>query len=172
MNQSDVFIEKMVTRTISLREYAIQLLAMVGGGLLAFALLLIAGFYALVFIMGICYGVIKLCQRYNLEFEYIFTNGELDIDRITAKKTRKRMMNIKVQLFDSLTRLTPETQAEYDKALRGSELRDYSSRQPGAECWFASYRLPNSKSQVLLFEPDDAMLTGIGRFVPPTKIKG
>ncbi len=37
------------------------------------------------------YGGIFLTKKLNVEFEYIFTNGEIDIDMITAKSDRKRM---------------------------------------------------------------------------------
>ncbi len=37
------------------------------------------------------YGGIYLTKKLNVEFEYIFTNGEIDVDMITAKSDRKRM---------------------------------------------------------------------------------
>ncbi len=37
------------------------------------------------------YGGVVLTKKLNVEFEYIFTNGEIDIDMITAKSDRKRM---------------------------------------------------------------------------------
>lgn len=37
------------------------------------------------------YGGIFFTKKLNVEFEYIFTNGEVDVDMITAKSDRKRM---------------------------------------------------------------------------------
>jgi hypothetical protein len=35
----------------------------------------------------------------NVEYEYILTNTDLDIDKITAKRSRKRLISIKVTSF-------------------------------------------------------------------------
>ncbi len=43
------------------------------------------------------YGGIMLTKKLNVEFEYIFTNGEIDIDMITAKSERKRMETFNVK---------------------------------------------------------------------------
>ena len=37
---------------------------------------------------------------FNVEYEYIVTNGELDIDRIIARRGRKRMINIKTNAYE------------------------------------------------------------------------
>lgn len=44
-------------------------------------------------IVGVIYGVSKLITMFNVEYEYIITNGTVDIDKITAKSTRKRIIS-------------------------------------------------------------------------------
>ncbi|MBR2500626.1 MAG: hypothetical protein IKB60_06080 [Clostridia bacterium] len=41
------------------------------------------------------YGAYVLLMHLSIEYEYIFTNGELDIDMIRGKKTRKRLVTIR-----------------------------------------------------------------------------
>ena len=45
--------------------------------------------------MGAVYGTYILMRNMNQEFEYIFTDGEVDIDVIRGKSARKRMITIK-----------------------------------------------------------------------------
>ena len=41
------------------------------------------------------YGAYKLISLLVIEYEYIYTNGDLDVDKIVAKSNRKRMVSIK-----------------------------------------------------------------------------
>lgn len=61
---------------------------------LYFALLMTPAF-AFLIIVGVIYGSYKLISMLSVEFEYIFTNGDLDVDKIVAKSSRKRMVSIK-----------------------------------------------------------------------------
>lgn len=41
------------------------------------------------------YGTYKLISLLSVEYEYIYTNGDLDVDKIVGKSSRKRMVSIK-----------------------------------------------------------------------------
>jgi hypothetical protein len=49
---------------------------------------------AFLVIVGAVWGGYKLISMLSVEFEYIFTNGDLDVDKIIAKNSRKRMVSI------------------------------------------------------------------------------
>ncbi|MBE7047804.1 MAG: hypothetical protein E7393_00315 [Ruminococcaceae bacterium] len=49
--------------------------------------------YVPLVIVAIIYGLMVLLRNFNLEYEYIFTNGDLDIDIIKGRKTRKRLVS-------------------------------------------------------------------------------
>lgn len=51
-------------------------------------------------IAGIIFLAYWLISKMNVEFEYIITNNELDIDKITSKKTRKRLITIDLKKID------------------------------------------------------------------------
>lgn len=64
--------------------------------LILFAMLnmrLLAGI-GLLLIAGCWYFAVKLIKNRSVEFEYILTNHELDIDKIMAKSTRKRLTTV------------------------------------------------------------------------------
>lgn len=65
-------------------------LLVVGFSVLAFIFLGISPLFV-IFCVAAIYGGIFFTKKLNVEFEYIFTNGEIDVDMITAKSDRKRM---------------------------------------------------------------------------------
>ena len=46
-------------------------------------------------LIGAIYGGYKLVSLLSIEYEYIYTNGDLDVDKIVAKSNRKRVVSIK-----------------------------------------------------------------------------
>ena len=60
-----------------------------------FALLFLSPAFTFLIVAAVVYGSYKIISSLSVEFEYIFTNGDLDIDKITAKSSRKRMVSIK-----------------------------------------------------------------------------
>ncbi len=44
-------------------------------------------------IVGLIYGVIALLKQFSVEYEYIIVNGTVDIDKIIAKSSRKRLLS-------------------------------------------------------------------------------
>lgn len=45
-------------------------------------------------IAGVLYGAFKLSTKLNIEYEYIITNGILDVDKIINKSSRKRILSL------------------------------------------------------------------------------
>jgi len=67
---------------------------------LAFAMNSIFKTFTLLVIAGIWYGAVYLIRRKDIEYEYILTNNNLDIDRIFAKRTRRRITSIDLAKID------------------------------------------------------------------------
>lgn len=62
--------------------------------LLIFALAFAPAIILLIVIAAI-YGAYKLINMLVVEYEYIYTNGDLDVDKIVAQSSRKRIVSIK-----------------------------------------------------------------------------
>lgn len=67
---------------------------LLAAGLLYLSMIFAPSFGVLI-VAGLIFGGYKLISLLSVEFEYIFTNGDLDVDKITAKSSRKRMVSIK-----------------------------------------------------------------------------
>lgn len=50
------------------------------------------------------YGVYLLIRNFNIEYEYIFTNGELDIDIIKSRRVRKRLTSLSTKNIELMAR--------------------------------------------------------------------
>lgn len=93
----DIFCEHIVKKSKTLKDRVKQ----VGIILLAILLIeLLLVFNSMLFgfgfllIFGVIYGAIFLYKKTNIEYEYILTNSILDIDKIFAKSSRKRVESI------------------------------------------------------------------------------
>ncbi|MCQ2465817.1 MAG: DUF6106 family protein, partial [Oscillospiraceae bacterium] len=51
--------------------------------------------------VGAFYLGLYLGTNYDIEYEYLVVNGEFDIDKILAKKRRKKLITVKVGDFES-----------------------------------------------------------------------
>ena len=49
---------------------------------------------------GSLYGGYILITNMSVEYEYIVTNGEMDIDKIIAKRRRKRLITVNARTFE------------------------------------------------------------------------
>lgn len=66
--------------------------------------------FSLMFLLciGIMYGAYKLSGLLNVEYEYIVVNRDMDIDKIVAKSSRKRIVSIKLNEVSDFGKYTPE----------------------------------------------------------------
>lgn len=56
----------------------------------------IFGSFTVIIVCGILWGAWKLSSKFNIEYEYIITNGTMDIDKIINKSSRKRMCTMEL----------------------------------------------------------------------------
>ena len=94
--------------------------------LLTFIFMLFSMFlqsFTLLLIAGAWFGAIYLIRTSSKEYEYIFTDGEIDIDVISGKTRRKRMITIKPEQIVSVEKytdgcmqrlLTPDVKNKHD----------------------------------------------------------
>ena len=90
----DVFFEQIIPIKKTGKTVALFLGIWVLAALLSALVFVLLGSFSLIFIFGIGYGTYILSSKLNVEYEYIITNGILDIDKITNKSSRKRMISV------------------------------------------------------------------------------
>ncbi len=109
-------------------------------------------------IVAIVYGAYKLFCRLDTEYEYIYFNGELDVDKITAKSDRKRLLTVKCQEFERFGRATEGIREK----VTADKVLDVTS---GGESpvYFAVFHKKDAGRMLLLFEPKEEIRADMKR---------
>ena len=104
----DSFNEQMIKKQPTQNDKLMTFLIIFASMALAAACVFLGMMFPQYFMIGIflgvgcIYGGIRLWQNLSLEYEYIFTNGDLDIDKIIAQRSRKRLISVKVNELEDI----------------------------------------------------------------------
>lgn len=112
----------------------------------------------------IIYLAYRIISSMNVEFEYFVLNGDLDIDKVIAKKRRKKLIRIKLRDVEYFAPF----EDEHIKVAEDSSIRkiiDASSSIDAPRLYFAIY-YNNSEKVCLLFEPTDEMIENFSHYIP------
>jgi hypothetical protein len=163
----DTFLEKLVTRKKTLTDYLILAGTVIVGILLIMAALTIQILMQLGLSLLLAAGIIFLGYRIitsrNIEYEYIVTNGDLDIDIIVAKRKRKRIFSANCKEFDIVS---PVKNSQFDHAVRNTKNRiDASSSVDSPDAYFITLNYKGERTLVI-FEPSEKMLKNFRIYIP------
>ncbi len=114
------------------------------------------GYVAMLVASALFIGLFYILPRFNIEYEYIFVDGQLDFDLIMGGNKRKRGLRID---FENVEVMAPERSHELDSYNRQQfVLKDYSSRdKESPDRYVIFYRL-GEKLTKIVFEPNDKIL--------------
>jgi hypothetical protein len=94
----DVFAEQLVKS--SAKRTAVKIIIVIVFAACAFVVL---SLFTMPLSLILCAGLMWLAWfvsgSQNIEYEYILTNNDFDIDKITAKRSRKRLITLKISTF-------------------------------------------------------------------------
>lgn len=100
-------------------------------------------------------------KRFDLEFEYLYVNGDLDIDKIMAKQKRKRVFETNVR---DLEVIAPTGSVELQQYQR-TKTYDFSSRREGAKT-YEMVTMSQGQTVKIIFEPNKTILEGMKMLAP------
>ncbi|HOQ75894.1 MAG TPA: DUF6106 family protein [Thermoclostridium sp.] len=159
----DVFIEKIVRRKKTPVDITYMVMLFITALLASYFALLFLGFFAPIVIAGLFYVAYYLAAMRNIEYEYIVTNGDLDIDMIINQRKRKRVFSANCKEFEVVARVNSD---QYTPQIRQTKtVPDYSSNDPQKEKWFV-FMSQEGAQKVLLFEPEERMIDNFRTFIP------
>ena len=96
----------------------------------------------------------------DTEYEYILTNGDLDIDKITGKRKRKRLLSTKIGDFTAFGKLEEAPEAA-DKV---TTVLITDGTNEGA--YYADFRHQSAGNVRLIFTPNEKTMEGVKMFLP------
>lgn len=158
----DSFKEQLVTRKSDNTVFIKRALIFIASLLIAVVLFIFLNVMSLILIALLFWGAYTLIRNFDVEYEYICTNGDLDIDKITAKSRRKRLISVDLKNV-----------SDFD-LLKGKNLnKDYSiidatSGESKDESYFIQCKDTKYGMCNVLITPDEDMLEVIKTYLPRT----
>lgn len=165
----DTFMEKIVEKKKTPKDMAIRIGIVLAALLLVMILMdvsfrypQITGISPLLWI-GAVYGAFYLVRSRNIEYEYIVTNGDLDIDMIVAKRKRKRIFSANCKDFDILARYRG---THYERSMDEIKNRiEAVSTMQAEDIYFIVLNYKGERT-IVFFQPTEKMLDSFRKFNP------
>ena len=163
----DSFKEQIIKKENTSKDSTLRFLISFAAVALGFAVVMFAimvmGFLPMAFFIAgvIIYGAVYLIQNLNLEYEYIFTNGDLDVDKVIAARSRKHLVTVKVTEATDIGQYNGADNGDRSVVIASamnSELTD----------WYLDFKHADLGDTRLIFTPDDDMLRVIRTHLPRT----
>lgn len=158
----DTFFEQI----ISIKKSGATIASVIGIWLLAIiisaALFIypILGALSTLLILGVLYGAFKLSSKFNIEYEYIITNGTFDVDMIINRTSRKRKLSFELSTVSRLEKYTPNLITNVKK-----ENLVFACNQSD-EAYLLVAEKEGKGATYLVFAPDERMKNAIIKFIP------
>ncbi len=164
----DSFTEQLVKKTPTTADHLKQA-GSIALGVLIFLVMIRLGFlfrlFTVIFVaigLGAVWLGWYLSREVNVEYEYIFVNGDLDIDKIVAQRRRKRLISIKANQIEQLHRYDPQKDNAISAEVR--VVAAASLKEKGA--YTAVFTHKKYGRCVLFFTPEEKLLTMMQPFLP------
>lgn len=162
----DNFAEQLVKRQPTGADRIKTCIILILGMLLTF-LALIAGFvfsFLLLFVaVALGVGTFFLYRNSIVEYEYTFTNGELDIDKIINQTKRKEMLTISVSKFTAFGKYTDNVPDETEDMTTVFATDNIVENE-----YYADFQHETYGNTRLVFVPNEKMVSNIVKFLHPS----
>lgn len=161
----DIFMEKIVKR----RKTAVDSVIIAATILIGLMLIMIVGSLSFlqsfmpVVLVAIAYFGYMLIRNRNVEYEYIVTNGELDIDMIIAQRKRKRVFSGSCKEFEIIAKMTS---GQYNQSYENIKKRiNAVTSMDSNEVYFIS-TIKDGEKILIFFEPHPKMIESFKKYIP------
>lgn len=142
----------------------IKIVAISVGSTAAAAACVIAGLlFGLAILWGAAIGIIVLCvwliNGMKIEYEYILTNNEMDIDKIIGRRKRKRMITVDLSKAEDLGKYPSKTEA-------GADTTVYATTGLEQNAHYLLVQHKDYDKVKVIFNPNEKLREAIAHEVP------
>lgn len=165
----DVFMEYLVKKRSSAVTTLLKVsIALLGGVLMLLLFILSFGLgslsvIAVAAVVAVGYGGWYLLTGFNIEYEYSFTNGEIDIDKIIAQRKRKRLITVVCREVEAIGKYIASAHAHTEYKTKIFACADEKDTE---DTWYIVYNSVNFGKTLVVFTPPEKMLTAMRPFLP------
>lgn len=121
----------------------------------------ILSYLAMFFAFGVLFGAYKLTTLFNIEYEYIITNGTMDVDKIINKSSRKRIVSFDLSNVSRLEK--------YNPGMLGSDAKKdivFACNADDSDAYLLVAERDGKKPYYVIFSPEERLQGAIVKFVP------
>lgn len=113
----------------------------------------------------VLFADVMVFRSLRLEFEYIYFNGDLDIDKIMNQAARKRLFTTNIKEIEIIAPKDSDDMRPFQQL----KVLDYSSQNPEHKVYAMVTKFKGETVKVL-FEPNQKILDGM-KYLAPRKVK-
>lgn len=158
----DFYTEQLLKKKTVMTDVLIKI-GMIAATVLSFFSIFIIPFAILIPVIFIAADV-YVFRMLDLEYEYLYFNGDLDIDKIMSKSSRKRVFEVNMKDVEIVAPVGSDALRPFDNI----RAKDYSSREAGRKL-YKMVILTGGKKSAIIFEPNEAVLQGM-QMISPRKV--
>ncbi|MBE7039338.1 MAG: hypothetical protein E7398_01265 [Ruminococcaceae bacterium] len=164
----DIFLEYLMVKKSTAVETTLKIcIAVIATFLSVIVFLLFASVsflrtFSFFAVLCIGYAAYILISRMSIEYEYIFTNGDLDIDIIRGKKVRKRLVTVKCRNIRNMEKTT-----EFSEKTKTADRVINAVYNPAlGEIYKIDATVKDGKDATVFFQPTDALIAEMKKYNP------
>ena len=157
---NDFYAEYLVEKRSDGKDTAKRILLLVGMTLLCALIFLFTGPMGLLLSALVVYGGYYLFTGTSTEYEYIITTGSLDIDKISGRRSRKRLLSTEISSFTAFGKLSEAPAAP------NGVTTVMASDNTGGEDYYADLKHKTAGAVRLIFSPNEKIIEGVEMFLP------
>lgn len=164
----DRFSEQLIKKEATGKDMFIRGLDIATAMALIFALVFAFAYIGIVSVAvaaAVIWGCVWLLQGTTVEYEYIVTNDDLDIDKIIGKRKRKRLVTVSLKTVTEIGEYKSDYRLDSDVAVMAHD-------ETGVDMWYLYADTAKYGKLALVFNPDkNTLYNMIGGFAPSVKNK-
>lgn len=158
-NYYEQLVAKKKTGADIVKMIALSLAILLGASVCMYASM-VSGFPFLIMIaVALLVLGVWLISGMNVEYEYIITNNEMDIDKIIGKRKRKRMITINLALTDDFGGYPPKEEIEADTTVHATTGLEKNAH-------FLLVRHNDYGKVKVIFNPNEKLREAIAQEIP------
>ena len=166
----NLYAEYLVSRRKTLFDFIVIILMVLAAvfatvALMSFLVLQIYGMFAALAIAGVWYVAYLIIGSRNIEYEYCVTENIFDIDIITAKRNRKKLVSFDLKNAEIIAPATTDYINEFENKNVTSKI-DASAGDSKVLDFFAIYKTDGGNLVRVVFTPDMRVLEMIKKANP------
>ncbi len=107
-----IYFDEIHKKAVTAKTILCNIGLIVAAFLLSFIFVLFSNYLmslTLLFIAGAFFGAFYLIKTSNKEYEYIYTDGEIDVDMISGRTRRKRIITLKSEQVTNIEKYTVDS---------------------------------------------------------------